>query len=155
MKDFLKEINNIFESHDETMSNKIFVMRSATCPENKDWDCIGFILLNGKLKIMPNVFHDKINIDPPIKKSEQSHLIKKSRLSSIKDSMGLKYEEFDLSRPVVVMDAFHHYKPSDCGLYALAVINKNRDINARKLIEPASYSIDDIYKAIKLTNKDL
>lgn len=153
--DFLKEINNIFESQDHNMADKIFVMRSATCPENQNWDCIGFVLSDGKLKTMPDSIYNKINMDLPIKKSEHYHLIKKSRLSSIRDKMDVKYEEFKLKRPIVVMDKFHHHKPDSCGSYVLAVMNKNRNINARKLIEPASYSIDDIYKAIKLTNKDL
>lgn len=151
--DFIKEINNLFESEVSGMTDTIFVMRTASCPEGKNWDRIGFVLSNGKLKDMVDSYYDKPSIQTSNGKIEHIHRIKEPKLAKVKKNLGVKYEEFKLNRMVSVMDKFHHYKPKDCGSYVLAVINKNRNIDGKKLIEPESYSIDSIYKAIKIANK--
>lgn len=149
MEPFFQELDFLFESKSQNASSKIFVMRTAVCPKDQKWDRIGFVLDNGKLKDMPEVSYDKMDIQYPIKKSEHTHLIKKSRISIVKQSMDVKYEEFELKNPVVVMDKFYHHKPKTCASYVMAVMNRNRNIAGKKMLEPNSYSIDDIYSEIK------
>lgn len=144
---FLQKINELFESTNHS-SNKIFVMKTPSCPENMDWNYIGFVMPGGKLKIMPDTYIEKAPLPKPgyagFKKTKISQAIKK---------MQPKYEEFVLDKDVIVMDKFNNHKPKDCANYVLSVINKNRNIAGKKLIEPMSFNISDIYQAIKFYNK--
>lgn len=138
------------ENEIQDRSNKIFVMKSLHCPKHMNWDHIGFILNDGTLKDMSGHRYDEVNdiTAPPLKSNYDYYKEEEFFKLNSKDQEE-RYEEYQLPVEIPVPDKLKYSNPENCGSYVLGVINDYLIDNDQGGLNVASYTIDDIYNAIK------